>query len=142
MPGRLPDKVKQEAKKLGLTQEDLILPYWSKKRILSDRMQVDHIVEMQVTPIGREDEFDNMANYRLMEASENASVGSELAANIKKMRDALKALGGNVWLQCDLTFDRVATSGNKTPTTWTEEELKRGEQVEAYKRLKPGSPKP
>jgi hypothetical protein len=141
MPGRIPSQVKQRAISLGLDIDDVVRPYWSKDRVLGARMQVDHIVEIQVAPIGREGELDNMANYRLMEAEQNASVGPELSGNIKKMRDALQAKDGAPWDQCDLTFDRVSSSGAKTPSTWTKEELQSGAQLDAYERLgKPPKP--
>jgi hypothetical protein len=121
--------------------DDIIRPYWSKSHVLGDRMVVDHIVEMQVTPIGRETQFDLLPNYRLMETGENSSVGAELVANIRKMREALESRGGSIWRDCDLTFDKVSAAGRKTPSTWTQEELQAGRQLDAYERLgKPPRP--
>jgi hypothetical protein len=142
MPGRIPATVKQRAQKLGLSETDLILPYWSKSQVLTTPMQVDHIVEMQVAPIGREGELDNMANYRLMDGRQNASVGSELSANVRNLRGALQKRGGAAWETCDLTFDRVTAPYQKIPFTWTKEELQAGAHLDAFDKRLGKPPRP
>lgn len=136
MPGRIKDPVKQRAQHLGLTMEDVIRPYWSKSTVLNRRMAVDHIVEIQVAPIGREGQLDLMPNYRLMDSGQNSSVGAELSANIQTLRETLaKESDNDIWLRCDLTFDNLVARGAISALTWTKEQLQNGEQLDAFVRL-------
>ena len=135
MPGRIPADVRQRGLALGLNEADLIQPYWSKTRVFSERMEVDHIVELQVATIGQEGRFDVISNYQLMEASQNGSAGGAMRQRIINMRNQLAKFGGDVWDTCDLTFDDVVSLGAETPQAWTQQELTAGEHVEAFERL-------
>lgn len=135
MPGRIPDDVRQRGLALGLSEADLIQPYWSKTRVFKKRMEVDHIVELQVATIGQEGRFDVMSNYQLMEATQNRSAGSAMKQRIINIRNQLAKFGGDLWDRCDLTFDDVVSLGAETPQAWTQQELIAGEHIEAFERL-------
>jgi hypothetical protein len=138
MPGRIPPPVWDRAQQLGLSKDDVIFPFWSRTTIYDTSMQVDHLIEMQVTPIGREKQFDVMAYYRLMDASSNGGAGSELMNNIRKMRETLVTChnGDPEWMNKKITFESVAPSSSNNPGIWTKEDLIAGEHLEAYRKLK------
>jgi hypothetical protein len=141
MPGRIPGTVWTRAAALGIDREYVIFPYWSRNDVYGQTMTVDHLIEMQVTPIGGEGRFDNMANYRLMDASNNSSVGTQLAENILRMREGLVNFTGDQgWMYRDITFEVVVAPQQLTPGLWTKDELIAGAHLDAYVRL--GSPPP
>jgi hypothetical protein len=106
-------------------------------------MQVDHIIEMQVTPIGGEGRFDTPVYYRLMDASKNGGAGGELSANILKMRETLVNCTGNQrWMYADITFERIASSTSNNPGIWTQDDIIAGRHLDAYDRLGRPTPPP
>jgi hypothetical protein len=136
MPGRIPAAVYSRAASLGLSPEAVIFPWWSRLGAHPEKMEVDHIIEMQVTPIGGEGRFDIMANYRLLDASSNGSAGSELAHNIQKMREVLAATTGDpAWLTRDITFEVVIAPDWRAAGFWTQGELIEGRHLDEYVRL-------
>jgi hypothetical protein len=119
----------------------VLIPYWSRNEVHDQTMTVDHVIEMQVTPIGGEGRFDNMANFRLMDSANNSSAGKELDHNVMKMRETLVRLTGDQgWMYRDITFEVVTASGQARPGLWTIEEISRGEHLDAFERL--GRPSP
>ena len=81
-----------------------------------------------------------MANYRLMDRSQNSSVGSRMAQNIERLRDRLsKDSGDPAWLTCDITFTDVKSERPEQRDIWTQHELIAGGQIDAFIRL--GRPK-
>ena len=138
MPGRIPPAVWNRANSLGLSRDDVIFPYWSltTKYEKNKPMEVDHLIEMQVTPIGRESQFDTMFYYRLMDASSNGGAGAELMHNILKMREALAACYKDQgWMYRPIKFERVIASPSNNPGIWTQEDLIAGRHLDAYEKL-------
>jgi hypothetical protein len=141
LPGRIPGAVWTRAAALGIHHEYVIFPYWSRDDVYGQTMTVDHLIEMQVTPIGGEGGFDNMANYRLMDTSNNSSVGTQLEHNIRKMRETLVGVTADQgWMYRDITFEVVTAPQQLTPGLWTQDELIAGAHLDAYDRL--GRPPP
>lgn len=136
MQNRIPPAVFARAGMLGLTPEQVIFPHWSNRRVYASPMQVDHVIEMQVTPVGMEGAFDIMAWYRLMDASSNLGAGPELEANIRKIREAMWACTGDeTWMQRLIIFEAVAESTSNFPGIWSSEDLVAGRHLDAYQRL-------
>jgi hypothetical protein len=150
MPGRIPTAVFSRAATMGLNplpngdpNPFVIRPYWSRSRDLREVMEVDHIIEMQVTPIGDEGRFDNMAHLRLMDASKNGGAGKELEWNIVKMRETLvNCTGDQGWMYRLITFERIAASTSNNPSIWTQDDLIAGRHLDAYQRLGRPTPPP
>lgn len=139
-PGRIPPRVWERAQTLGLTRDQVVIPFWSQRAVYDRPMQVDHDIEMQVTPIGREGEFDTPVHHRLMDAHSNLGAGPELEANIKKMREALASCTGDQgWMRYRIRFEKVASATSNNPGIWTRDELIGGKHLDAYELL--GRPK-
>jgi hypothetical protein len=141
MPARIPPSVWARAAALGIPTTFVLIPYWSRNEVHDTTMTVDHVIEMQVTPIGGEGRFDNMANYRLMDSVNNSSAGTELEHNIRKMRETLVGMTRDQgWMYRDITFEVVMATGQARPGLWTIEEISIGEHLDAFERL--GRPAP
>jgi len=137
MPGRIPNSVWSRAANLGISRDDVITPYWSRTERLSGPMEVDHIIEMQVTPINNWKKFDTMAFYRLMDASKNGPAGPELDENIARMREALtECYQDQSWMYRLLRFEKVAASPTNRPDIWTKDDLVAGKHIDAYEKLR------
>jgi len=136
MPARIPTSVWRRAALLGIDAQHVVIPYWSRTTPYDSKMQVDHVIEMQVTPIGHEGQFDNLATLRLLDASSNTSAGSQFDHNIRHLRDTLAGQTADQgWMYRDITFERIALAGLVILGLWTTEELIAGEYLDAYVRL-------
>jgi hypothetical protein len=140
-PGRIPASVWTRAAEMGLASLFVVFPFWSQTAVYPEPMQVDHDIEMQVTPIGKEGKFDTPAHHRLMDAGSNVGAGAELLWNIVKMRETLvKCTNDQGWMYRRLVFERVAASTSNNPGIWSRDDLISGRHLDAYERL--GRPKP
>ncbi|HYO65815.1 MAG TPA: hypothetical protein VEU33_07010 [Archangium sp.] len=120
---------------LELSSRDILRPRWSRERMWPD-MEVDHKLEMQVSPIGREAMFDEPWNYELLDDASNSDSGNELKNNIIAERRSLAAAtGDSSWLTRDLLFEAVIVQGTAGPAgRWSFEEVRDGEH-KAYEEL-------
>ncbi|WP_437723470.1 eCIS core domain-containing protein [Sorangium sp. So ce861] len=116
-----------------LRERDVLRPHWA-RRVRWPDMQVDHRIEMQVTTIGGEDQFDAAWNYELRDRGSNGNSGNNLKQNIIVERQQLAAYYGSpLWNTIDITFDRVATqAGVVNAGVWTFEQVAQGEHLDQY----------
>jgi hypothetical protein len=120
---------------LGLTGEkgeELIrIPNWTPTGARSP-MEVDHIIELQVTPPPRE-YYDHIDFYELLDRSANGNSGNVLRANIAEERAKQVAFDPTAANRV-LKFDAVGIKGGINGERWTLDEIQAGEQLDAYKK--------
>jgi hypothetical protein len=130
-------EVYERGHKLGFTGADgeklIRAPNWSRTKSIP--MEVDHIIELQVTPDAKRDYFNSMANFELLDRPANGTSGPLIRANIARERAkqeaADPALKGQI-----LKFDDVQMDGGTPGERWSADEIKGGEQLDAYERAK------
>ncbi len=125
----------------------ITVPNWSKQRD-EVRMTVDHMIEVQVVPNNRMQEFHNIGNWELLDESSNSSSGPKLQSNIAAERKRLVRETGDVtWLEKPLHFTKVEAQPGPHGQRWTAEEIMDGdhfdvliEHLEDRDRLGPSKP--
>jgi hypothetical protein len=105
------------------------------------QMDVDHIVELQVSFLQGPEALDNFANYELLDSSTNSSVGSTLDKSIQAERNRMKRECPKQvpnWSEVPLVFaPPVFVGGGKGPgERWTREQILAGDHLKAYRRKK------
>jgi Domain of unknown function (DUF4157) len=131
----IPPSIYERGHQLGLTGEAgeklIRVPNWT--RTTSVEMEVDHIVELQVTPMAMREEFNSIFNMELLDQPSNGSSGRLLQGNIDRERAkqeaADPALVGQV-----LKFDDVQMDGGTQGLRWTLDDIKNGRQLDAYEK--------
>ncbi|HEY4943570.1 MAG TPA: DUF4157 domain-containing protein [Rhizomicrobium sp.] len=114
--------VMQKGRQMGLCTDQILQPNWTRRGL--EKTNVDHIVEMQVTPIGNEAAFDQLPNYEVLDESDNKSAGSLLRWNIVYERGRLATLTGDPgWYTCDLTFTAVEPQAAVPAGRWNKDEI-------------------
>jgi hypothetical protein len=113
-------------------EERIRVPGWTrtKKRMA---MEVDHIVELQVTPMSMRGHFNSIANYELLDETSNAASGPSLDGNIAKERAKQVAFDPSAAFRV-LLFDRVELDGGTPGERWTVADLQNGAQLDAYEK--------
>jgi hypothetical protein len=129
-------KVYEAGLRMGLTRERVLRPDWSRDvRYLP--MQVDHMVELQLTPNTEREiwnEFD--VNYELLGALSNALSGGEFQRNILEERIRLSTETKDpTWMFRPLRFTRVVPAAGPLGQRWLKEEIGRGDHIKALRRL-------
>jgi Domain of unknown function (DUF4157) len=127
-----------EGRTLGIPRERIFRPDWTKLNANVPTMQVDHMIELQVLPRSLQSGWgDTFDNYELLDQRSNTSAGPTLSANIARERRRLFALTCDPrWLTCFLRFDEIVpTPGQWTGARWSSDEIIRGDQVDAWRRL-------
>ncbi|HZP59838.1 MAG TPA: DUF4157 domain-containing protein [Opitutaceae bacterium] len=133
----IPAEVYERGHRLGFVGEEgerrIRVPNWSRTK--SVPMQVDHVIELQVTPPDKRDFFNSMANFELLDEPSNTSSGRLLQQNIaderKKQEAADPSLVGKVIL-----FDSVQMDGGSPGERWNSDEIRAGEQLDVYEQRK------
>jgi uncharacterized protein DUF4157 len=119
----------------NLSRRDILRPRWSAAQFWPD-MQVDHRIEMQVTPVGGEDAYDQPWNYELLDRRSNTSAGPRMAANIAQERRDLSAFYRDPsWMTRRLTFDRVIAEPESNSGRWSFAKVRDGFHLRAYRTL-------
>jgi hypothetical protein len=127
-----------EGRTLGISRERIFRPDWTKLNANVPTMQVDHMIELQVLPRALQSGWgDTFDNYELLDQRSNTSAGPTLSGNIARERRRLFALTCDPrWLTCFLRFDEIVpTPGPWTGARWSSDEIIRGDQVDAWRRL-------
>jgi hypothetical protein len=97
-------------------------------------MEVDHIIELQVTPASmRDDVFNTMDNYELLDRPSNGTSGPLLAGNIRAERAKQVAFDPSAANRV-LLFDEVQLDGGTAGERWSSDEIRAGEQLDAYEK--------
>ena len=94
-------------------------------------MEVDHIIELQVTPAPMRAAFDAVFNYELLDRTSNGNAGNRLWRNIAAERAIQVAHDPSVANRI-LIFDRVELDGGQRGERWSSEQIRGGEQLDAY----------
>jgi hypothetical protein len=117
-----------------LSHRDILRPRWTAAQFWPD-MEVDHRIEMQVTTIGGERQFDQPWNYELLDDVTNGTSGNSMRLNILAERQRLATTTGDpTWLTRDiLQFHQVmAQPGAINAGRWTYEQVRDGEHIDVY----------
>jgi hypothetical protein len=127
-------EVYDEGVNLGLSENRIFRPDWAKRPVRMP-MQVDHIVELQVTPSGETGIWDSFVNYELLDQPSNSSSGSQLRNNIAAERARLVLTTGNpAWSTLPLIFTRVIPTPGPRGDRWSAEEIGRGDHIAVYRK--------
>ena len=129
----IPRSVYERGHRLGFTGEDgertVRVPGWSTTR--STPMEVDHIVELQVTPAVMRPLFNAIDNFELLDRASNGSSGPRLAANIAAERAIQVAFDPSAAGRV-LFFERVEMDGGSPGERWSVDQIRAGRQLDAY----------
>lgn len=133
----IPFEVLDRGHPLGLSGEQgekrIRVPDWSRQAPM--KMEVDHVIELQVAPPGQRGEFDSMANYELLDRATNGRVGPKIRANIAAERAKQIAYDPSAATRI-LAFDRIdVEDGSPLGERWISDELIEGAQLDAYDTL-------
>ena len=138
----IPAEVYERGHRLGLTgragEERIRVPDWTRGR-RSVFLQVDHIIELQVTPASMRGIFDDVDNYELLDQTSNVASRNRLVGNIDRERAIQEAFDPSAKGR-RLYFDRVELDGGQPGLRWTSEEIRRGDQLDAYSGPAPTAP--
>ncbi len=130
----IPAGVYERGHRLGMTgatgEERIRVPDWSPtgRRVL---MQVDHVVELQLTPSAfRADYFDTMDDDELLDQGANASAGPTSRANVAAERKKQEAFDSSLKGQI-LRFDAVQMDGGSPGERWSSDDVRTGRLLDA-----------
>ena len=130
----IPARVYQRGHTLGLTGDEgerrIRVPDWTRMR--STRMEVDHMVELQLTPAPMRAAFDEVENYELLDSTSNVSSRNRLVASVARER-AIQVTFDPTAAGRVLTFDKVEQDGGRVGERWTSEEIRRGVQLNYFR---------
>jgi hypothetical protein len=133
----IPAEVYERGHKLGFTGQDgerrIRVPNWSRTKSIP--MEVDHIIELQVTPSSMRGIFNSMAYYELLDESANGTSGDQLRRNVAAERAKQEAADPTLKGQV-LKFDDVQMGGGSPGERWSADEIKAGEQLDVYEKEK------
>src|SRR5690606_13961081 len=128
----VPAEVYERAHTLGLTgaagEQRVRVPTWSRSSP-SQSFQVDHAIELQVTPDAWRDQFDNMFNYELLDQGANSRAGPRLKGAINAERAIQVAFDPSAATRV-LIFDDVQLGDGTPGERWLPEEIQSGEQLD------------
>jgi hypothetical protein len=132
--------VYERGHELGLTGVDgenrIRQPDWPHEGSESIWMQVDHIVELQLTPAAMRSYFDSVDNYELLDSTSNGSSGGLIRGAVARERAKQVAFDPSAATKV-LKFDKVEVEGGAPGEHWTIDELTTGEQLDAYESSQP-----
>jgi len=132
----IPQSVYERGHKLGLAgregEDRIRIPNWS-RRSMEIAMEVDHIVELQLTPAHMRREFDSIFNWELLDRKSNGDSGNLLKNNIARERAKQVAFDPSTKSRV-LLFDDVQLDGGTPGERWIAKELQDGEQLDAYEK--------
>jgi len=94
-------------------------------------MEVDHIIELQVTPPDMREVFNSIDNYELLDRQSNGTSGPLLAANIAAERFNQIAYDPSAANRV-LLFEQVELDGGAPGERWLADELAAGLQLDAW----------
>jgi hypothetical protein len=132
----IPADVYDRGHTLGLAgrigERRIRVPDWS-RTTESRLMEVDHIVELQLTPAAMREEFDSVPNYELLDRTSNRASGGLLRANIAAERAKQVAFDPSTAKRI-LLFDQVVLGGGTPGERWSVGDLQTGAQLNAYEK--------
>ncbi len=131
----IPSYVYERGHKLGFVGENgerrIRVPDWSRTKSVS--MEVDHIIELQVTPTSMRDDFNSMENYELLDRISNGTSGPLIQSNILAERQKQIAFDPSAKDRV-LLFDEVTLDSGSPGERWGADEIRAGEHLDEYKK--------
>lgn len=129
----IPASVYERGHRLGLTgttgERRIRVPDWSRTGA-PVAFEVDHIIELQVTPPGgMREEFNKVPNFELLDEAANGTSGGQIERAIEKERDAQVAADPSL-VKAVLLFDQVVLDVGTTGIRWSVEEIRAGEHLD------------
>jgi len=127
----IPASVYERGHQLGFSGGDgerrIRVPNWSRRG--NTPMEVDHIIELQVTPPSMRNEFNSASNFELLDRAANGSAGPLMAQNIAQDRAQQVAADPAAANQV-LRFDQVVIDGGSVGQRWSIDEIRAGEHLD------------
>ncbi|MET0622224.1 MAG: DUF4157 domain-containing protein [Pyrinomonadaceae bacterium] len=128
--------------RMGVNETRRKRPDWS-KTVDRVQMQVDHIVELQVSPPGQEEIYDSVVNYELLDSASNGSSGSRLKSNIAAERARLAAVTRDPgWLTAPLVFTQLEVTPGGGGMRWLPDEIQDGKHYHTLRWLRGETSRP
>ncbi len=110
----------------GRKQKEIIIPHWSPVSPQID-MDVDHVIELQLTLASDRGWANSIANFELLEEPANSSSGSLIDSNIENERQRLFTLTGDMkYIDKPLYFERVIVGPGIPGSRWTPQQVRMG----------------
>lgn len=129
----IPSCVYERGHALGFTgaagERRVRVPNWSRMR--STSMEVDHIIELQLTPSAMRSDFNSLANMELLDETSNGNSGKQIQLNVAAERARQVAFDPTAANRV-LRFDAVTLEGGTPGERWSVDEIRAGEQLDAY----------
>jgi len=117
----------------GIDEDRRTIPNWSWSSPFIS-MTVDHVLELQVVPLGEEEIWDRPNNYELLDQSSNSSSGPKLKSNIRKERERLtRVTGDQGWMYDDLCFTRLIATPGPSGQRWSVDAIRSGDHLSALR---------
>lgn len=122
---------------LGVSDARKLRPNWTPDRYTQlEPMEVDHMVELQVTLPTEEAIWDSVSNYELLDRDSNGASGRLLHANITAERARIAGCTGDAsWMVKPLQFDALEVQPGPPGERWLIDDIHGGEHLDAYVRL-------
>lgn len=123
--------------RLGTLEARRLRPNWTKNRYTGlEPLEVDHMVELQVTLPNEQAIWDSVPNYELLDRESNGASGRNLYANITAERVRIAACTGDPsWMTRDLQFDALVVLPGPAGERWLLDEIHEGKHYFAFVRL-------
>ena len=132
---RLPPEWFGCAPALELSRDRMLRPNWDPSGN-EMQMDVDHIVEWQVRPLGDENLLDDPHNFELLDSESNQSSGDLTRTAIETERAHIaEQTRDQSWLFRDLTFTKI-DGGGPGGIRWPLEDIEQGKHLDVYARKK------
>ncbi|WP_420227695.1 hypothetical protein [Pigmentiphaga litoralis] len=129
----IPAEVYERGHRMGFVGEEgerrIRVPNWS--RTASKPMEVDHIIELQVTPQSMRGVFNEPDNFELLDRAANGSSGSQLSASIAAER-AIQVAHDPSLANAVIPFDSVVMAGGFDGERWSIDAIRAGQQLDYY----------
>lgn len=129
----IPAEVYERGHRMGFVGEEgerrIRVPNWS--RTASKPMEVDHIIELQVTPLSMRGVFNEPDNFELLDRAANGSSGSQLSASIAAER-AIQVAHDPSLANAVIPFDSVVMAGGFDGERWSIDAIRAGQQLDYY----------
>lgn len=129
----IPSGVYDRGHRMGFVGEEgerrIRVPNWS--RTGPKAMEVDHIIELQVTPQSMRALYNEPDNFELLDRAANGSSGPQLSANIAAER-AIQVAYDPALANQVIRFDSVVMAGGFDGERWSIDAIRAGQQLNYY----------
>jgi hypothetical protein len=99
-------------------------------------MEVDHVIELQVTDLDESERWDAPSNYELLDENSNWQAGTILRSNIVVER-AEQVKCNPALVDAKIPFDEVVLDGGSPAKgRWSSADIRAGKHLDLFERLR------